>query len=216
MPELAEKCISSWKTHSPDYEIIEINETNFDVHSHPYTSYFYKKKKYAFVSDYVRLKTIFDNGGVYMDIDVEMFKNFDSLLKYDAFFGFEFKTAVASGLGFGAVKGNNLLSEMISEYDNMKPNINGEYKQVICTKINTDVLVHHGLETNGKTQYLENGTVAVFSSDYLNPLFWDGVLYKTENTYAKHWFNGSWITFSDKLRLKLSKYFHKIKNIFFK
>ncbi len=214
MPQLAYKCIESWKKYCPDYEIIEINETNFNVDEHPYTSYFYKKRKFAFVSDYVRLKTIYENGGLYMDIDVEMFRNFDDLLTYDAFFGFEYKAAVNSGLGFGATSGCRILYDMMQKYNEIKPDSNGNYAQVICTKINTDVLIDYGLELGGKTQYLQNDTVAVFSLDYLNPLFWDGVLYKTENTYSKHWCNGSWITPKDKLKLKLSKYYQKIKKLF--
>ena len=48
MPELAHKCISSWKKYLPDYEIKEWNEDNFDVNMIPYTTEAYKAKKYAF------------------------------------------------------------------------------------------------------------------------------------------------------------------------
>ena len=71
-PKLAQKCIASWKTFCPDYEIIEWNEDNYDVNSTPYTKYCYENKKWAFLSDYVRLDVVCRHGGVYFDTDVEV------------------------------------------------------------------------------------------------------------------------------------------------
>ena len=70
LPELASKCIASWKKFLPDYEIKEWNEDNFDVNQIPYTDQAYKSKKYAFVSDYARFKIMYENGGIYFDTDV--------------------------------------------------------------------------------------------------------------------------------------------------
>ena len=69
-------CISSWKKHLPDYEIIEWNETNFDICAHPFACGAYKAGKYAFVSDYVRVYTIYHYGGIYFDTDIEVKKDF--------------------------------------------------------------------------------------------------------------------------------------------
>ena len=115
-PELAVKCIKSWKKRCPDYEIIEWNEDNFDISSCPlYVRQAYEAKKWAFVSDYVRLKVVYDEGGVYLDTDVELKKGLDALLAYDAYFGFEDGTHVNTGLGFGAVKGAPILKEMMQD-----------------------------------------------------------------------------------------------------
>ena len=121
-PKLAQKCIRSWKKYCPDYKIIEWNENNFDVHQNDYTSFLYENKKYAFLSDYVRLKVVFDQGGVYFDTDVEVIKSIDNFLKYEAFYGFENDQYVASGLGFGAEKGHITLAKMLEIYDNTQPN----------------------------------------------------------------------------------------------
>ena len=106
-PKLVQKCIHSWKKYCPDYEIIEWNESNFDISSCPlYVRQAYDVKKWAFVSDYARLKIIHTCGGIYLDTDVELIKSLDSLLEYNAFFGFEDGKYVATGLGFGAVSDN--------------------------------------------------------------------------------------------------------------
>ena len=89
MPELAKKCIASWHKYMPEYEYKLWNEDNFDVYSVPYTKEAYDVKKYAFVSDYVRLYALNKEGGIYLDVDFEVFKSFEDLLHWDAFAGFE-------------------------------------------------------------------------------------------------------------------------------
>ena len=85
MPELAKKCIASWHKYMPEYEYKLWNEDNFDVYSVPYTKEAYDVKKYAFVSDYVRLYALNKEGGIYLDVDFEVFKSFEDLLHWDAF-----------------------------------------------------------------------------------------------------------------------------------
>ena len=102
-PKLARKCIESWKRYCPDFEIIEWNEDNFDVTKYAYSKYCFDNKKWAFLSDFVRLIVIYENGGIYFDTDVEVIKSLDNLLQYEAFYGFENEDYVATGLGFGSV-----------------------------------------------------------------------------------------------------------------
>ena len=106
LPDLAIKCIESWKKYCPDYEIIEWNETNFDLECCDFVKEAYKAKKWAFVSDYARLKVVYDNGGIYLDTDVELVKSLDILLQEKCYFGEETTGYVATGLGFGAENGN--------------------------------------------------------------------------------------------------------------
>ena len=80
-PELAKRCIASWKKHCPDYEIKEWNEDNFDINSYPYAKEAYDKRRLAFVSDVVRLYALYQEGGIYMDTDVEVLKPLDRFKK---------------------------------------------------------------------------------------------------------------------------------------
>ena len=116
LPPLAKKCIASWKKYCPDYEIIEWNEDNFDVSLNAYTRYCYENKKWAFLSDFVRLQVIHDHGGIYFDTDVEVVSSFDSLLMYDAFYCFENDSYLATGLGFASVAHHPSVATMLKMY----------------------------------------------------------------------------------------------------
>ena len=100
--KLVMKCITSWKKFFPDYEIVEWNEGNTDLHENKYIERAYQLKKWAFVSDYVRMKVLYDYGGIYFDTDVEVIRSFpDDLLKLPAFTGIEsFSLLVSPGLVF--------------------------------------------------------------------------------------------------------------------
>ena len=89
LPELAIKCISSWKRFCPDYEIKEWNEDNFDIACCPYVAEAYLKKKWAFVSDYARFWILYNYGGLYFDTDVELIKSIDDIVERGAFMGVE-------------------------------------------------------------------------------------------------------------------------------
>ena len=90
MPELALKCIESWKKYLPEYELRLWNEETFDINSVPYVKEAYEARKFAFVTDYVRLWALEREGGLYMDVDFEVYKPFDDLMEhYDAFAGYE-------------------------------------------------------------------------------------------------------------------------------
>ena len=78
MPELALKCIQSWHKFMPDYDYVLWDEDSFDVNSIPYTKEAYEVGRFAFVSDVVRLKALKEEGGIYFDVDFEVYKPFDN------------------------------------------------------------------------------------------------------------------------------------------
>lgn len=117
--ELILKCIESWKKQCPNYEIVEWNEENYDIHKNKYMEEAYENKKWAFVSDYARLDIIYNNGGIYLDTDVELIKNLDKIIDgKKAFFCVE-NEYINTGLGFGAEKGNKILEKLIESYNNI-------------------------------------------------------------------------------------------------
>lgn len=89
LPELAVKCIESWKKYCPDYEIKRWDESNFDLNCCDYVKEAYQAKKWAFVSDYARFKVLYDDGGLYFDTDVELIKPIDDILARGPFMGVE-------------------------------------------------------------------------------------------------------------------------------
>lgn len=206
-PKLAQRCIESWKKYCPDYEIIEWNEDNFDIGLNPYTRMCYEQKKYAFLTDYIRLIVVEQYGGIYFDTDVELLKSFDTLLGNQSFFGFEDNNHVNTGVGFGAEAGSSVVRQMIAEYDIL---IDGMHGIIGCPILNTRALQKLGLVLNGKRQTLDGAEI--YPADYFNP--YDdptGVLYKTDHTYSIHWFGKSWMSKGAVLRSTLTKPLHRIQ-----
>ena len=208
-PKLAVKCIKSWEKHCPDYTIKEWNEDTFDIDAYPYARYCYLSKKWAFLSDFVRLVVVEKEGGLYFDTDVELLKNPDELLQYDAFYGFENDKTVASGLGFGAVPGHVTVQKMKEIYLNMIPDEEGKYPVVSCPALNTEALLDLGLKQNGCYQVIHGA--AIFPVDYLNPLNdQTGEIKKTQNTISIHWYSKSWISRGARIRSRITRPFHRI------
>lgn len=208
-PKLAKKCIESWKRFCPDYEIIEWNEDNFDLNYNEYIKYCYENKKWAYLSDLVRLIVVKEYGGIYFDTDVEVISSFDYLLYNGAFFGFENDNHVATGLGFGAAKDHNMINAMIEQYDKIERTENGEMVFIGCPKLNTDALLPFGLKLNGNKQII--GDAVILPAEYMNP--YDdptGRLNKTENTLSIHWYYKSALSKSSIIKSNVTRPFHRI------
>lgn len=214
MPELAKKCMKSWKKVCPDYEIKCWTEDNFDINICPYVKEAYEKKQWAFVSDYARLWIVYQYGGIYLDTDVELVKNIDALLVYDAFFGFENKERVNTGLGFGAQPKAELLRIMLNEYDNIHfVNSAGEQDRTPCPERNTRALLKYSLIQNGKTQILNNNTL-ILAPDIMSPIdYASGKNKKNAQTISIHHYAASWHTEEQKQGRLWGKYHRKWQTI---
>ena len=208
-PMMAMKCIASWKRVCPDFEFVEWNESNFDVSRFEYTQYCYDHQKWAFLSDFVRLWIIYQYGGIYYDVDVELIKSPERLLENSLFLGFETEKIINTGLGFGAVKQHPFVLAMLNEYSLLNKDSNGDYQLMSCPQLNTQALVSNGLKTNGKMQKI--GDAIILPIEYLNPYdYATGVLRKTENTMSIHWYSMSWISKKSIIRSKLMRPLHRI------
>ena len=202
LPEMARKCIASWRKFFPNYEIKEWNEQNFDVYRVPYVAEAYCLKQYANVSDYARFWILYHYGGIYFDTDVEVIRPMDDILARGSFFGFECQEGtpldnphgnMAAGLGMGVGKGHPFFAKMVDYYDH-----------------------HHYVGWNGKstgnvtlqaTQFLdydqkevlEGGIVSVsglliYPIDYFCPYnYYTHELHITENTRSIHHYMASWV-----------------------
>lgn len=205
-PKLTQKCIASWKRFCPDYEIIEWNEDNFDVNANAYTQMCYEQKRYAFLTDYLRLLIINEHGGLYFDTDVEVVRSFDDLLNCGAFFGFETNQYVNTGEGFGAEAGHPVVWQMLKAYE---PLLDGLHGTVGCPQLNTEALLKFGLRQNGQFQKL--GDATVYPAEYFNPMdSTTGVLRKTKNTYSIHRYSMSWFPLQKRIRSKITQCIHRI------
>lgn len=205
-PRLAEKCIASWRRFCPDYEIIEWNEDNFDVRMNGYTSMCYEQKRYAFLSDYVRLMVVAEHGGVYFDTDVELVRPLDIPPACEGFFGFENAEYVNTGLGFGAIAHSAAVEAMLEEY---APLLDGTKGTVGCPRLNTQALTRLGLIQNGMEQVVCNAVV--YPPEVLNPYeSATGRLKKSGRTVSIHWYAASWMSRPERIRGMLTRFLHRI------
>lgn len=199
--ELAEKCIQSWKEKLPDYKIIEWNEENFDIHINKYVEEAYNSKKFAFVADYVRLFVLFHHGGIYMDTDVEVLKPFDNLLNLPGFVGFEDKELVSTAV-IGSQKGNLLLKEWLETYNDRHFIENGKINSVTNVRVFTNILLKYGMKQNNKMQKLYDDKFMIYPIEYFSPLKLGSKRPNiTANTITIHWFEGTWLTLSQRIIL---------------
>lgn len=193
MPKLALKCIESWKKYCPDYEIKEWNEDNFDLDMYPYVREAYDTRKFAFVTDVVRLYALYHEGGIYMDTDVEVIKPLDSLLAYDAVSGFESPTQIPTGL-MASRDGHPLFKELLDEYNGIhfvRPDGTLDTTTNVIRISNT--CRKYGLRLDNTLQTVRGFTL--LPKDYLCPIEHEGHrLHLTENTLCIHHFAGSWVT----------------------
>ena len=205
MPNLAEKCIKSWKKYCPWYKIVCINEENFDITQNKYAKEAYDAGKWAFVSDYARLKVLYENGGIYLDTDVELIKPIDKLIEQGGYMGFDDNGVISTGLGFACEKGNKLVASLLSDYDDISFILpDGSYDITPCPDRNTKTLISLGMDINNKNQVFMG--IKMLPEDYLCPMkYYTGRKKITKNTYSIHHFCASWTSATAKRTLFLKR-----------
>ena len=198
---LATKCIASWERYCPDYRIIRWDESNFDINSNQYVKEAYDSKKWAFVTDYVRLYVLFEHGGIYMDTDVELIKNIDTFLSHSAFSGFEDENYIPTAI-MGATANHRWYEYLLSYYEN-RHFIKEEGGFDMTTNVATITRMTHekyGISLDNTYQVLGDG-IAIYPKEYFCPKsFSDSKITLTANTYCIHHFNASWYTDEEKRR----------------
>lgn len=213
MPELAQRCIASWHKHMPDWEYVLWNEKNFDVTKAPaYVQEAYAAKKFAFVSDYVRLFALEQQGGVYLDTDVEVLKSYEPLLENVAFIGFEENKHKSLGTNcIGSEANAQWLKELLEYYQSAHfSHPDGTLDLTTNAELITRYLEKHGLIRDGKEQIV--GEVHVYDHHYFSPITSTRVMRKSESTYSIHRFAGSWT--GEKSRLLIGNtIMHEIINL---
>ena len=196
MPELVQKCIASWYTHMPDWEYRLWTEDNFDITSAPaYVQEAYAAKKYAFVSDYVRLWALEREGGVYLDTDVEVLRSFEPLLNDTAFIGLEESLAMLPGTCVIACEAHCLwVKDMLTTYKGVCfLREDGTLDMTTNVQRLGKRMVQGGLLHERKIQYLPQWGLCVYTHDYFSPITSTRVMRKTKNTYCIHRFAGTWV-----------------------
>lgn len=207
-PKLAKKCIASWKKYCPDYEIKEWNESNFDINSNEYVKEAYQAKKWAFVSDYVRLYALVTEGGIYLDADAELLNNIDEYLNEPAFSGFESDEDIPTAI-MGSEQDGEWVRYLLSYYDNRHfLQENGQPDMTTnVTTITNMTKEKYQIHLDNSYQTIEN-ILTLFPKDYFCPKSYEtGEINLTERTVCIHHFNASWFGKADQWTARKRNYF---------
>jgi len=192
MPPLALKCIASWQKFLPEYTLRLWDEDSFDINSVPYVREAYKMRKFAFVTDYVRLFAIHQDGGIYMDTDVEVIKPLDDLLFLPAFSGFESDNEMPTGI-MASEKDGTWVKEMLQYYNSERHFIlpDGSLDMTSNVLIISKLMSDNGFKLHNSYQVYKN-CMHIFPKDYFCPKSRTGIITLTDNTYCIHHFAASW------------------------
>lgn len=209
MPDLVVQCIASWHKYMPDWEYRLWTEASFTQTLSPlkggedcwldympaYVKEAYAAKKYAFVSDYVRLWALEREGGLYLDTDVEVLKSFEPLMNDTAFIGLEESLALLPGTCVMACEAQcQWMKDMLATYDGAHfLRANGALDMTTNVQRLGARMVQGGLMRDRKVQYLSQWGLRVYTHDYFSPITSTRVMRKSKNTYCIHRFAGTWV-----------------------
>lgn len=222
LPELAQKCIESWKKYCPSYVIKEWNETNFNIDACAYVREAYDAQKWAFVSDYVRFWVLFYEGGLYFDTDVELIQPIDDLIEKGSFMGCEpaliknnnlrvTKSAVNPGLGLAATPGLGLYKTMLEFYEGIHF-LKDDGSNDLTTVVEYTTIQLQKLGWTDKSVIQEIDRIFIYPTDYFCPMSYKtGEITLTENTRSIHHYSATW---KNKKEQKLYKNVQKINRVF--
>lgn len=193
IPDNLKRCIDTWYKYCSEYEIIEWNENNYDLEKNKYMKQAYETKAYGFVPDYARLDILYNQGGLYLDTDVELRRNVDDLLYQEAFCGVEKWQTINFGGLSGSIKGHPMVKRFLDARESIEfIDEKGNQNRNTCGFYDTNVAIKSGYRLNGKNQNI-NG-MNIYAYDYFQPYdYMSGTINETENTHSVHWFNGGWL-----------------------
>ena len=185
-PDKVKRCMGSWYEHMPDWEYLEINETNFDVHMNKYVEDAYNNKAWAFVSDVARLWALYTYGGVYMDTDVIVYQPLDKFLNHEFFTGFE-NVHYPVTATMGAIQGHTLTKELLDVYNIKKFEMHQEWGQYETNTMIMSNIIGKYINRE-RNEYQEHNGVAVYPRQTFC-----GHVEMNDEVYTEHCMFGSWI-----------------------
>ena len=194
-PKDVQRCINSWKKKFKGYEIVEWNEEIFDINSHPYTKAAYEAKKWAFVSDYIRLYALNTEGGIYFDTDVIAVDSIDDVLENRAFIGFENENYISAAI-MGAEKGHPFIRELIEHYDKLD-NASFNFDDNNSLLVTNVLKEKYGLKLNNKMQKLQEGITVYADGIFSNP---------SKDSKTVHIFTGTWLEEKPSIKKKICQF----------
>ena len=205
--QLTLNCIASWKKYCPDYKIIEWGNESLAQIDNRYLSQAFENKKWAFVSDFLRLYALNKFGGFYFDSDLEITANIDKFRNNKFITGHEiYDNRVFPFTAFmGSEPKGEIIKALLSEYDDLDfINPDGTLNQMTNTVRVSNLF---GKKYGILPPYDGTKQIKLGDDGLIEPWWFFCTPRPGFENYAIHHFNGSWIDgFSRKTKLKIGKY----------
>jgi len=203
------ECMASWGKVCPDYEVIEWNETNFDIENNAWVKLALQEKNWSLASDIMRAWILFEHGGIYVDTDVEILKPLDAVLTNEFFMGYESKHWVNTAI-IGSVKGHPILQKIMDRFNNIKLEITSETNLLAVQAYSTVMEMLYKIKPDGKTTIFENG-IGLYSKEHFYPQHYLTHKIKiTENSLAIHRCSCTW---HSKKQHRTFKFFRAVRRM---
>ena len=201
-PDSYKKCVDTWPIHLEGYEIKEWNKDNYDWHKNAFLKKAIECEAWAFATDYARLDVLYQEGGIYLDMDVEVLKSFDDLLDNKAILAFSNNIMVDLAV-LGSQKHNRLIKKLLDLYDNVDlPSDKSGFSRYFQPSLIRKTIADSGICMDGSFQICEDATV--YPKEYFMPQ--DHVIFRfnniTENTHCIHYDNFGWSNSTENKRFK--------------
>lgn len=212
-PKKVKRIINRWKSILKDYTFIEWNESNFDINSSClFVKDAYKQKKWAFVSDYVRIKALIDYGGIYLDTDVEVLKSFDQFLDNKLFISQESEISLCTAV-IGSIKNNSLLKKFLNGYENERF-IFSKNIEANSVKIKKFIENNYFIKINFNDEILNDDFCVYKRSVFCAKDIHTYKLDKNDSTVSIHQLDATWYSYPHKIIKKIKKFFTYLINYF--
>jgi hypothetical protein len=195
IPEAYQKCMDTWKEKLSGYEIILWDTKRFDINSMLWIKQAFETQVYACAADYIRLYAIYTHGGIYLDMDMEALKSFDTLLDTDILLAYENHISENIEAGcFGAEPGHPYIKKCMEYFENT-PLFEPSLLPEILTLKKTER--HEFINPLILPEIMRNVLQESFSHERYSIRSWDyftaknvvtGNIEVTENTFTIHHF----------------------------
>lgn len=213
IPIQLQEYMKSWKLHLSEYEFILWNFERFDINKSIWVKEAYEHKKYAFAADYIRLYAIYNYGGIYLDLDVEILKSFDPFLHLSTMICYEKQGKLPELAAFGAQKNSLWVKKCLSYYENKRFINKGRPDTKILPVIVNEVLAKNfeivpvSSLAEASIQTNDSDKIRILSSEFFSPkYYWTGNIEITGNTVCIHHFLGSWLPRHLKIEASICNY----------
>lgn len=209
-PKVISKCLATWDKYLKGYEIMLWNFDRFPKGKSKWVDEAFENKKYAFAADYIRAYALYNYGGIYLDSDVEVLKNFDEFLDLPYILGRESDSGQIEAAVMGSEKGNPMFKELLDYYDNRNFIMeDGTFDTRPLPGIMMEIIAKYGKPVNIDSVSKfgnEDGTLYIFNADYFSPLHIINLrLELTPNSVTIHHFAGTWTSKTHQFKKRVQK-----------